>query len=148
MTNAKWVTHWVVALLAAFLVSSCATSPRASEGAVRILLERFLRSVNASDIEAFLDCFATDATAFFPTTAARRVGIAEIRQAVQPAFALGPRNPPAHLGDLVITVDGDRSIASFDSSNGTMHSRRTLVLRRRAGAWKIVHLHASNVATV
>ena len=112
---------------------------------VRAFVERFLRSVNASNTDDFIACFASDATAFFPSAAARRTGTDAIRKAVQPTFAQGPRNPPAQLDDLVITMQGRMAVASFDASNGTMHSRRTLVLQQISGEWKIIHLHASNV---
>jgi ketosteroid isomerase-like protein len=61
-------------------------------------------------------------------------------------FAQGPRTPAAQLGDLVISQQGDFAVASFDAGSGMMHARRTLVLRKVDGQWRIVHLHASNVA--
>ena len=114
---------------------------------LRSLLDRFIKAVNLADTDGFVACFATDATAFFPSSAsaARRSGIAEIRRAVEPVFAQGPRTSPAHLGDLEITRQGNLAVASFDAGSGVAHARRTLVLRNIEGRWQIVHLHASNV---
>ena len=121
---------------------------RDSHADVRIFVERFVQSVNASKTDDFVACFAPDASAFFPSgaTAARRTGLDAIRKAVQPVFAQGPRNPPAQLKDLIITTTADMAVASFDASDDVVHSRRTLVLQRMAGEWKIIHLHASNVS--
>ena len=43
--------------------------------------------------------------------------------------------------------EGDLAVASFEVGSEVVHSRRTLVLRRRGGTWRIVHLHASNLRT-
>jgi uncharacterized protein (TIGR02246 family) len=136
----------IAVLAIALLAASCATTQR-GEVEVRAFVERFVQSVNASDTDAFVACFATDATAFFPSgaTASRRTGSEAIRRSVRPVFAQGPRNPPAQLTDLVITVQDAMAVASFDARDGATHSRRTLVMRKIAGEWKIVHLHASNV---
>jgi uncharacterized protein (TIGR02246 family) len=138
-------------LIGALLFTSvCATAPHENSAEVRAFVARFVQSVNASNTDAFVGCFASDATAFFPSgaTAARRTGVDAIRKAVQPVFAQGPRNPPAQLTDLVITIDAGMAVASFDASDGVAHSRRTLVLQKIAGEWKIIHLHASNVSEV
>jgi len=136
-----------VCVVALLLTSSCATTRQDSEVEVRAVVERFLQAVNASNTDDFVACFASDATAFFPSSASasRRTGSEEIRKAVQPVFAQGPRNPPAQLSDLVMTAQGSTAVASFDAVSGTLHSRRTLVLQKISGAWKIIHLHASNV---
>jgi ketosteroid isomerase-like protein len=136
-----------IALLAiALLAASCATTP-SNEVGIREFVERFVQAVNSSNTDDFMTCFAPSATAFFPSgaSASRRSGVDAIRKAVQPVFALGPRDPPARLADLVITTQDGMAVASFDASDGATHSRRTLVLRQYAGEWKIVHLHASNV---
>jgi hypothetical protein len=47
--------------------------------------------------------------------------------------------------DLAIELFGDAALATFHLENGPSLSRRTFVLARRDGVWRIVHLHASNV---
>ena len=137
----------VVTIIGVTLLAGCATHRGDGSADVRVFVERFVQSVNASNTDDFVACFAPDASAFFPSgaTAARRTGLDAIRKAVQPVFAQGPRNPPAQLKDLIITTTAEMAVASFDASDGAAHSRRTLVLQRLAGEWKIVHLHASNV---
>jgi uncharacterized protein (TIGR02246 family) len=129
-------------------LTGCASIEGSDEQAVRRVVEDFIAAVNAADAERFTAFFATDATAFFPSnaSAARRTGREQLRQAVQPVFAQGPRNPPARCADLVVTVDDSFAVASFDAGSGALHARRTLVFQRRAGRWQIVHLHASNVS--
>ena len=132
--------------LALLLSAAGCTAPRA-DSEIRTLVERFVASVNAADVDAFVGFFADDATAFFPSpaNAMRRSGLAEIRAAVAPVFAAGKPERPLVPKDVVVTVSGDLALASFDVGSGPMHSRRTLVLRRTGQGWRIVHLHASNV---
>ena len=137
-----------IAVFSFLSLASCIAPQVQSDADVRPLLDRFIHAVNVADVDGFVACFATDATAFFPSSAsaARRKGVDEIRSAVAPVFAQGPRTPPAALADLTITRDGSLVVASFDAGSGTMHARRTLVLRNIEGEWRIVHLHASNVS--
>jgi uncharacterized protein (TIGR02246 family) len=128
------------------LAQSCAAHVSVhAETQVHALVDRFVASVNAADTATFLSFFSEDATAFFPTNAARKIGIQQIREAIAPAFAQGPRNPAVRANDLVVTVNDDLAVASFDAGIGAAHARRTLVLRRMDGGWKIIHLHASNL---
>jgi ketosteroid isomerase-like protein len=50
--------------------------------------------------------------------------------------------------DLNIQIAGNVAIATFhlDDRPGFMN-RRTIVLQRQPSGWKIIHLHASEVAT-
>jgi uncharacterized protein (TIGR02246 family) len=112
---------------------------------IREQVESFVAAVNAADRDAFLAFFAEDASAFIPTNASRKVGIEQIRQAIESTFAQGPRNPPVRANDLVVSMDGDLAVATFDAGSGAQHARRTLVMRRIDGQWKIIHLHASNL---
>lgn len=130
------------------MLISCTSVVTQDDASVRRFAEEFLTAVNTANTDRFVACFAADATAFFPSMASaqRRRGIEQIRRAVEPVFAQGPRNPPARLDDLEIDVDGKLAVVSFDAGNGTLHARRTLILHRTAGKWQITHLHASNVA--
>jgi uncharacterized protein (TIGR02246 family) len=132
------------------MLSGCASVERSSDEDVRGVVTEFLAAVNAADTERFVAFFAADATVFLPSqaSAARRRGLDQIRQAVQPVFAQGPRSPAARSNDLMLTVDDDLAVASFDAGSGALHARRTLVLQKRAGRWQIIHLHASNVAEI
>jgi len=43
-----------------------------------------------------------------------------------------------------VEIAGDAALVTFQL-RGPVLSRRTFVLRRRGGTWRIIHLHASNV---
>lgn len=134
-------------LIAALLACGCTSLADRDQAAVRQLVDRFVRSVNEANTENFVQCFAPDATAFFPSpaNAMRRTGRDAIRVAVAPAFAAGSPAARVEPRDLTIDVEGDAALVTFDAGSGTRHARRTLVLRRSQGQWLITHLHASNV---
>jgi hypothetical protein len=49
--------------------------------------------------------------------------------------------------DLKITQLKEAAIVTFHLENGKSLSRRTLVLSKKDGTWKIIHLHPSNVVS-
>jgi len=113
----------------------------------------FLANFENLDLPAFIDCFADDATVFFPAPEPpeRVNGKAAIRARFEQVFA-GIRQgasggPPYHrleAQDLQIQMVGsDAAIVSFHLRNTERIARRTLVLHRTRGTWLIVHLHAS-----
>lgn len=115
---------------------------------MRVLVDRFVRSVNEANVDDFVACFAGDATAFFPSpaNAMKRSGRDAIRAAVAPTFAQGPPQQPVQARDLTIRIVGETALVTFDAGIGTMHSRRTLVLQQLQAGWFVTHLHASNVS--
>ena len=123
-------------------------TPRDHEPEVRDFVTRFVRSVNEANVEDFVACFDTNATAFFPSSAnaTKRVGRDAIRAAVAPTFRQGPPATRVVPRDLSISTDRNDALVTFDGGSGLLHARRTLVLRRMRDAWTIVHLHASNVS--
>jgi uncharacterized protein (TIGR02246 family) len=135
----------LVVLLGA--LAGCATS-RNDESAVRELVARLVRAVNEANADEFLACFDANATAFFPSSAnaSRRVGREAIRAAITPTFNQGPPATPVVPRDLAVSVHRDVAYVTFDGGAGSMHARRTFVLRRMPDGWIIVHLHASNVS--
>jgi ketosteroid isomerase-like protein len=61
---------------------------------------------------------------------------------------LGASGPPylnLQPRDLSIQEIGELALVSFHLDLPGALRRRTLVLRRRDGVWKILHLHASNM---
>jgi uncharacterized protein (TIGR02246 family) len=120
---------------------------------VRRTLTKFLTAFANLDWEAFRNSFADDATVYFPSQRANRAtGRAEIeatfRQVFERIRATNIAPPYLHLdpADLDVQLFRDTAVATFhlhDMPN--VIGRRTVVLERRAGEWKIVHLHASNV---
>ena len=131
-------------------------SSRAAENAndeVRQTLAKFLTAFANLDWEAFRNVFADDATVYFPSRRANRAtGRAEIETTFRQVFERirATKNAPPYLNlepaDLNIQVFRDTAVATFhlyDLPNTI--GRRTAVFEKRAGEWKIVHLHASNL---
>jgi ketosteroid isomerase-like protein len=113
------------------------------------VVARFLGAFERFDLAAMMICFDAQATAFFPAEheKQRLAGQEAIQQAFDAAlrrlraggtqpFALAPL-------DLDVRVWNDTAIATFQLRSEHL-GRRTLVLRRQDGCWRIVHLHASN----
>jgi hypothetical protein len=46
---------------------------------------------------------------------------------------------------LRVQTLGDVALITFQTTNPNVTSRRTFVLRRDGGRWRIVHLHGSNI---
>lgn len=127
----------------------------ADSSAVAAAAGRFLTAFENLDWEPFRASFAEDATAFFPTPEppGRFVGRAAIEAQFTKVFAAirasAPGGPPYQRlapDDLRIDRLGqDVALVSFLLHNPQRIARRTLIFQRRDGAWRIVHLHASNV---
>jgi ketosteroid isomerase-like protein len=127
-------------------------SAKAAE--VQKTMNTFIQAFTNLDWEPFRAAFADDATVFYPRAIPRRAdGRADFehnfRQVFEqirngrtkgPYFEVQPR-------DLKIQIAGDVAIVTFhlDDKPGFVN-RRSVILQRRAGNWKIIHLHASEVA--
>jgi ketosteroid isomerase-like protein len=61
------------------------------------------------------------------------------------AGATGPPYLDLRPQDLLIQEMGDIALVSFHLVLPGALRRRTVVLRKRAGEWKILHPHASNM---
>ena len=120
------------------------------------LTARFLKAFENLDIDAFMSCFAPDATVFFPIPEPpqRFDGEAAIREHFQQVFAAIRRTssataPPFHHlnpEDLEVQVlSSDAAVVTFHLRNSERIARRTLVISKVGGDWRIRHLHASNV---
>ena len=134
------------------LLTACASvPPRNDDRDVRAVVDAVVSGLAHLDADAIVSNFADDATFFFPESAnqpARVDGKAAIRDVFERAFAewrkSGASSPIPQLSDLRSEVFGDFAVVTFHI-RGAVLSRRTFVLRRIGGAWRIVHLHASNI---
>lgn len=133
--------------VALLLVAGCASAPP-SENAVA----QFTAAFNRLSVEELRPLLADDATAYLPMPqfGARIDGRENILAALAPLFEAeraraGSMNLVAK--GLAIQRAGNAAVATFDVGTEAVFSRRTLVLERRGGGWRIVHLHASNVRT-
>lgn len=115
------------------------------------MLRGFIRSFDDLDWESFRGFFADDATVFYPRGfTGRASGRSEFEANFRKVFEQirAGRTQPHYMDiqprDLQIQRYGDVAIATFhlDDRPGVLN-RRTLVLRKMKGQWKIVHLHAS-----
>ena len=141
-------TFWV-------LLSPVSAQQQRSNVEVKLFLERFIRAFDDLDWETFRQSFSDDATVFYPRAVPERAnGRAEFEKSFKVIFdqiRAGREKPPymdLQPRNLTKQLFGDIAIVTFhlDDRAGFVN-RRTIVLRRTPAGWKIVHLHASEVAT-
>lgn len=119
-------------------------------------LSKFITALNNLDMNALRDLFAEDATGFGRNAdrarrASGRAGVtAGFQQLADDAQRLKWTGPPyQHVEpkDLQIQMLKDAAVVTFHLENEGSRKlgRRTLVLAKRGGAWKIIHLHASEI---
>jgi ketosteroid isomerase-like protein len=123
-------------------------------------LMAFLTSFAACDLPAMEAAFAPDATSFNAVNAGTGDAAPE-RQSLKraPGMPEGMRSlalrlpkerpgPPYHrpdlIDDLMVQVVGEVALCTFHFDDPDRLGRRTIVLVRRAGEWRILHIHPSN----
>jgi ketosteroid isomerase-like protein len=138
--------------LLALLAAPVDTKPSDTE--VRETLSRFVQAFNNLDWEQFRGFIADDATVFYPREVpGRATGREQVEAQFKKVFEQirGNRSKPPYMDlqprDLSIQMVGDVAVATFhlDDRPGVVN-RRTIVLHMNAGRWKIIHIHASEVA--
>jgi ketosteroid isomerase-like protein len=144
-----------VGLLFAFCFCSLPLAAAENEAEVRTALAKFVQAFDNLDWEAFRACFADNATVFHPRQFSRRAeGRAGVEETFKQVFVRikGDKTDPPYVGlqpkDLQIQFAGDAvAIATFylEDHPGFLN-RRTIVLQKMKGGWKIIHIHASEVA--
>ena len=115
----------------------------------QIALQTFLHAFQRLDLDAMIDCFAPEATAFFPIE--HQTAGLEGKNAIGVAFASvlarlrekGAQGAALHTENVQFLEWADTAIATLHL-RGEHLGRRTFILRRQQGEWHIVHLHASN----
>lgn len=135
------------ALSLLFLLASCTTTSHTRPEAA---VERFTAAFNRLSVVELRPLFAEDATAYLPMPqfGPRIDGREDILAALGPLFEGEIRRGSTmnlQAKELWVQRAGNTAIVTFDVGTEAVFSRRTLVLERRRGEWKIVHLHASNV---
>lgn len=123
----------------------------AATGSASAAAAEFVAAFNALDRGRFDPLFADDVTLFFPSAPfeVRRV---EGKDAVLKWFgkffdAARARSGKLNIqpADLRVQDYGSVAVVTFHLGGGENEiGRRTLVLRKQGGAWRIVHLHASS----
>jgi ketosteroid isomerase-like protein len=124
------------------------------ESEVRNTLADFIQAFDNLDWNKFRSFFADDATVFYPREFPRRAqGRDEFEKLFHKVFerirAGRTQGPYMDIQprDLNLQISGDIVIATFhlDDRPGFLN-RRTIVLKKQNSAWRIIHLHASEVA--
>ncbi|MBA4008357.1 MAG: hypothetical protein C0456_20675 [Hyphomonas sp.] len=129
-------------------------------GSAEAVLMSFLRSFAACDLAAMETAFAPEATSFdgiyagtnqsAPTRESlkRASGMPAAMRRIALALPKERTGPPYHrpdlIHDLLVQLHGDMALCTFHFDNPERLGRRTIVLVRRGGDWKILHIHASN----
>jgi ketosteroid isomerase-like protein len=143
--------------LSAWLVVSATPVRSQPSDEVRTFLDRFMTAFNNLDGPAFVEMFDDDATIFYPSppnAPIRATGRREFEPAWQRVFQ-GIRGSrvtapfmdlrPERLHVQMLT---DVAVVTFELHDlPGVTGRRTLILHRDHGVWRIAHLHASNVPT-
>ena len=128
--------------------------PASAESEVRDTLAKFVKAFDNLDWESFRLAFDDNATVFYPRAIpARATGRPEFERSFKMVFEQirNGRTAPPYMDiqprDMKIQMFGNLAIATFhlDDRPGFLN-RRTIVLNRTPVGWKIVHLHASEVA--
>ena len=133
-----------------------ASHAAAAEPEIRQFLAGFMAAFDNLDWEKFRAAFFDDATVFYPRGRANRAdGRTEVEAYFTTVFEqirAGRIHAPymdLRPRDLRIKIlrSGDTAVVTFhlDDRQGFVN-RRTLILEKSPGGWKIVHLHASEVA--
>jgi len=130
------------AIVVLLFTVACATTHAPD---VREAQQAWMNALNALDEAGIVNAFADDATAFFPVVKAERVdGKAAIAKVFHDYVAGTTKKTNIVPEDLHVQQRGDLAVVTFNVHNPSAVSRRTFVWRFSGGAWKIVHMHASN----
>jgi hypothetical protein len=152
-----------LALAAALVLAPGAAAAKGdARASAEAALRAFLHAFENDDLETMEAAFAPDANGFNPVVASakggglrdadyyrRKPGMPPaMRELVVSTRNTGSGPPYRKLDpqDLLVQTDGQMALCTFHLESPTGLARRTIVLARRGGAWKILHIHASNVA--
>lgn len=111
---------------------------------VRQAMNDWMTALNSLDEARITGAFAGDATAFFPVVKAERLDGKAAIAAVFHDYVAGSKKTNIVPEELRVQQRGDVAVVTFNVHNPSAVSRRTFVWRLDSGAWKIVHMHASN----
>jgi len=140
---------------------AAASSASAAENEIRAALLAFLKAFEDCDLPRMEAAFAPDANGFDRTVMSakgasglklddwRRVdgmppGMRKLAQ-VLPKTQAGPPYQSLVPQDLLIQASADMAVCTFHLVSPHILCRRTIVMARRHGVWRIIHIHASNV---
>jgi len=148
LTHNKWeegVPSWEAAVPASGQADG-------ADADLQQVIDAFLIAIRRADAKTLASMFTEDATLFYPSPpfpTHRVSGRAAIEAAWAAGFAALPpatgSAPPLRPIGLAVQRYGDTAIVTFElASRAPEVGRRTFVLERQNGSWKVRHLHASN----
>ena len=144
----------VLILISAISIVCHASPADSAEAEVRKTLSDFIQAFDNLDWDRFRASFDDDATVFYPREFPNRAnGRREYERTFQKVFdrirAGRTQGPYMDIQprDLHLQIAGNIAIVTFhlDDRPGFLN-RRTVVLQKQPSGWKIIHLHASEVA--
>ena len=155
MNHMKKICAGLVLLALYFSALPQAMAKDDKEAEVRAALAKFVQAFDNLDWETFRASFADNATVFHPRQFAPRAeGRAEVEETFKQVFVRikGDKTSPPYMdlqpkGLQIQFAGGEVAIATFylEDHPGFLN-RRTIVLQKMNGSWKIIHIHASEVA--
>jgi uncharacterized protein (TIGR02246 family) len=136
------------------LINCSLNAQHKDSAAIMQSVNNFVTAFNSFNWESFRASFTDDATIFYPFwgQAKRFRGKQEIESAwltIFPEFidSNNTRKLQINPKDVNIQYYPQTAIITFHLGDGvTALSRRTLVMVKKKGDWKIAHLHASSVS--
>jgi ketosteroid isomerase-like protein len=136
------------------LINFCLKAQHKDSVAIMKSVNNFVTAFNGFNWESFRASFTDDATIFYPfwDQAKRFRGKQEIEEAwltIFPEFVDSSNTRKLQISpkDIDVQYYSKTAIVTFHLGDGvTALSRRTLVMIKKNGDWKIAHLHASSVS--
>jgi len=119
-----------------------------SNAGVRETLDRFLRAVESRELDRIAPFFEEDAQMFsplgiYPARLDGRPAILEQFKAISEALKQMPTPIRIDPQEIVVREFGEIALMTFHLKlPGPLH-RRSFILRKRDGRWRIAHIHAS-----
>jgi ketosteroid isomerase-like protein len=147
-------TASLLILISLVSVHAYASPAQSAEAEVRNTLADFIQAFDNLNWDRFRAAFSDDATVFYPREFPHRAdGRHEFEKTFQKVFdrirAGRTQGPYMDIQpqDLHLHIAENVAIVTFhlDDRPGFLN-RRTIVLQKQTSGWKIIHLHASEVA--
>jgi ketosteroid isomerase-like protein len=137
--------------------SAAATNPTRAAGSVEAAVAEFVQAFTTLDEARFDRAWTEDATLFFPmpvpgSGGARFTGKDNVLNVFHRFFASVRKGKPGpdYLNikpeDVHVQDYGDTAIVTFHLTGDQGIARRTLLMRRDKGVWRVAHMHASNLS--
>ena len=149
-----------IAAIIAVAAAACAVSPVAAVQSPPAATAQtpdqaaiaFLEAFDTLDSDRFNAFFADDATMFFPNgpfPQARVEGKAAVTAAFGRLFDMARQRGVTRLNlrplDIQVQDHGAFAVVTFHLRGNGNIGRRSIILRRDAAGWRIVHFHASSL---